>query len=156
MDKSSSKKSGTSPPFDPMQCPSCGSSDVQMGQTVSVGKIKKISESAWQADGKVKLVRCLHGLCRNCGLVFDAIKQDIPVQFSSLRCPTCDKAKDLKGEILELEQTGEAYKFVAVFTCAHCGKRKAVKKVLKYLWSIVRVKVSLTGVELELDKDKRI
>jgi hypothetical protein len=125
---------------------------MEVGQTVSVKKLTANSETSWQADGAVKLIRCLHGRCCNCGMVLDAIKQEVPVQFIGILCRKCKKADHLDCETQMIELEAGTYKFSAVLTCSRCAKVSKVWKLLKKLWSVTSLKVSITGIEVAFDK----
>jgi RNase P subunit RPR2 len=82
-------------------------------------------------------------------MVLDAIRQSIPLQWDALICPRCQKPDHLKAELQELDLSGSIYRFGVVLTCTACKKVQTFAKLLKGLWSIARIKISLTGIEIE-------
>ena len=141
------KKQPTS--FEVVQCPMCKSTAMEVGETLTLESFDRKDSSSWGVGGEVRLIRCFHGRCCNCGSILDTIKQAIPVQCPSLRCPTCGNAERIKCDIQELKLIGAAYKFVIVAACTHCRWITRFTKLLKGIWSVTRIKIGVTGIEIE-------
>lgn len=135
--------------FQGVQCPKCKSTTMELGESLVLESLKRADAASWLVGGQVQLLRCMHGRCCNCGMVLDAIQQAVPVRFDTLSCPRCRKSKHLRCEINELELRNGAYRFSVSLNCAACKWMRRCGKLLKGLWSITRVKISIAGIELE-------
>ena len=137
--------------FEAIQCPNCSSTKMEVGSTVKITSAEHDNLSTWTFEGSYQLVRCMHGRCCNCGMVVDTITQEIPIQFTSVRCPKCDSAEHMKGKAPHFKLKDQAYEFRTSFSCSSCNKKYKMRKTLKNVWSLVSFKVSPKGVEIEVD-----
>ena len=135
-----------------VQCPNCQATVTQLKESISVNALKEVN-GEWEVEGKCRLSYCVHGQCSNCGMVFDAIRHEVPIQFGSLKCPQCNQSKALTCRAKELKLVKDAYRFSAIVRCEQCGNRP-IRKLLRRLWQISRIKLSFTGVEVETNGSK--
>jgi hypothetical protein len=139
------------PPFSPIPCPKCRSTAMEVGPTVSLVSSKtKSDEPGWLTTGNVRLIRCFHGRCCNCGYEAEAIRQEIPIRYVNEKCPKCGESSQFTCEVEELQLEGESYRFSAIVRCLHCKRQSRFSKALRKLWSIAKLKVSAFGVEVEV------
>lgn len=135
-------------------CPSCGSDHVLVEETVALSSVRAAGDTRWDVEGAIKITHCIHGHCLSCGKMFEIIRRDIPVLYPSITCPTCESSAYMKLRIKELELFDETYQFTGTLECEECGSRLTAKlrKIIKELWKVTKIKISLTGVEVEKDK----
>ncbi len=133
-----------------MQCPNCGSGDIATQDQLELTSFKR-DEVAWVVKGAVKIQYCVHGECRNCGMVFDLIPKQIPLAVPSLECPKCHQTRYLICEVTELEllPTRTAFTFAGLVKCENCGKQKSFRRLLRNLFNKVSIEVGLGGVSIK-------
>src|SRR4051812_42158458 len=81
-----------------VHCPACGRAEVDTTDAVEVQAFEA-DDDRWVLTGRMQLRYCVHGRCRNCGNAYDIVSKDIPVQYSSLPCPRCDKRDHLACKV---------------------------------------------------------
>jgi DNA-directed RNA polymerase subunit M/transcription elongation factor TFIIS len=136
-------------------CHSCGSSFVLVRETVAVSSVKDASDTSWNVEGAITLTHCIHGACINCGKVFEIVRRDIPIRYSSYTCPKCESSAYMMLRIKEGSYSNETFQFIGILECKECGNQLSTKfrKAIKKLWQVTKIKISLTGIEVEKDKD---
>ncbi len=109
--------------------------------------------SSWLATGSLQFHEV--GFCPSCGQALEVLRQLVPVEIAEYACPQCDRTDALRYEIQAVDKASEpsAYTFIAVVECARCRRRRSVKEVLRGILSIKRVKVSLLGTGVEVERN---
>jgi hypothetical protein len=94
------------------------------------------------------------GRCNRCGVLLARIKK-IPIELSSLTCPSCGK-NYFKAVINETKKLPHGYEFSIELICRerNCSWKKNLKSGIMTVGTILnklkKIKVSQTGLELEM------
>lgn len=138
-------------PFESIPCPKCQSIEMRLGESLELNSVKKSDDSEWILAGHMKLFRCMHGQCCNCGFIIEAIRQEIPVTYPELiKCPKCVLTTHLKYEVNQVELGANPAKFVVRVSCLNCGKQSRFSRLMKKLWSIVEIELSFLGAKVKV------
>ena len=150
----SNKPSIPEPPFQPIPCPACGSIDMRLGQTVSITKQEIADDAGWIVAGRLKLFRCMHGQCGNCGYLVEAIRQEIPTSYPNLACPKCSHTSFMKYAVNKFDLESNPPSFTARVSCTHCGKKSVLSRLISKLnvWAIKEVEFSFPGTKIKVGK----
>ena len=142
------------PPFDPIPCPMCGSIGMRIGQTVAVTTQEKLDDAGWLVAGRLKLFRCMHGQCGNCGYLAETIRQQIPISYRSIACPKCEQLDHLTYAINRIDLETKPPSFTARILCTYCGKRSVFSRLVSTLkvWSIREVEFGFPFPKIKLAK----
>ena len=130
------------------QCWTCGLDDVERYESIVVEKFEAF-DAGWAIGGNIKLQYCAHNKCRNCGSMFDDIRNAIPVNYPDMKCQDCGSVEHLKCRIKNLNKEKQNFTFQAVVQCKNCGTSKPLQRALKSLWSVIAVTVTLGGISLD-------
>ncbi|HII90790.1 MAG TPA: hypothetical protein HA262_01090 [Methanosarcina sp.] len=106
--------------------------------------IKQMTEDSWLVRGAGE------GCYLNYSQVSRSIISDLKVQCEDISCPTCKRKEKLNYEIKELNiRNHNSFAFKAEIICEKCSKRRSLKKIIDNVANIKKLKISLTGIEIE-------
>jgi ribosomal protein L37AE/L43A len=110
------------------------------------------SKQSWLATGSLQFHET--DFCPSCGQAVQVLRQLIPVEIAEYACPQCDRTDALRYEIQAVDKDTEpsTYTFSAVVECTRCRRRRSIKEALRGILSIKKIKVSLLGTGVELER----
>ena len=133
-------------------CPYCGHFDCSLPiETLRLNKISEANKLEWSVEGEVKLIYCIHRRCINCGNVFEIVNREIPMLYHSIKCQLCKSSSHMECRIILGEFGDHSFTFTAKMECRDCGEKtfRKLAKVIKGIWRITKIKISLSGIEVE-------
>jgi hypothetical protein len=133
----------------PTQCGGCGLPELDFLSTLAVKSLLVEPDNTYLLKGRVRLEYCAHGQCRNCGSVYTQLTRLLPVQYTNLPCPACEQIGRLRYRLSTLDLGPKSFKFAVIGECEACKWRRASAKVLRAVWRVLRIRVSLGIIDIE-------
>jgi hypothetical protein len=105
--------------------------------------------AGWVAAGAARIERCEHGYCRTCGRVFELARREIPLQYPSLTCTTCDRQGRVEFHVTAIRRGEDEIEFQARGECQECRGRKSFTKVLRGLLDVLSIELGPGGITVK-------
>lgn len=128
----------------------CGSYGCDYAELVSleVQQVTADSRGRWAAVGRGQSET---GYCPSCGLLCQLITERLPVELDGLPCPSCRRTGDYELALECVQVRANEFEFRASVTCPGCAGQSVFRKLIKALRRVRRIKVGVTGLELDLE-----
>jgi hypothetical protein len=137
------------------KCDQCGGDDTEIivgsvrpgeqPDTVCINSLKK-KEGGFVLSGTISSVLCLR-----CGAAISYLTTEVPVELDHLVCDCSAKtfAITLRSIEMEKKKTEPNWQFQLDVDCESCKQTKFKEKVAS-LFRLKRIKVGLTGIDIQL------
>ncbi|MDC5810130.1 hypothetical protein OPW07_10425 [Vibrio europaeus] len=111
--------------------------------------------SSWELRGSGEL-KGVTTHCPMCDEMYHAVERHIPINVSSLSCPTCGESETLELKVGKLNHTsglsgtGEvSFEFQAELQCNNCHDKKSISEKLWDALGISEIEITLTGIRVK-------
>jgi hypothetical protein len=132
------------------QYATCGSLGCDHAELISF-EVRQVAASArgrWAAAGRGQGEI---GFCPSCGALCQLIAERLPVELDGLPCPSCRRTGDYELALECVQVLAGEFEFRASVTCPGCSGQSVFRKLIKAMGRVRRIKVGVTGLELDLD-----